>query len=151
MPSRRTILTTMAVATVGLVTGVTALAFGGGGGRHGVMKRVVASVIDDVLDEAKATPEQRAKIHAARDRVFAAVEEHRRARPAYMEEALALFEADRVEAVQLDALRARHEAEHRRVADAVQQAVAEAHDVLDPAQRKIVTDWIRAHHRRYHH
>lgn len=151
MPSRRTILTTVVAATAALVTGVTAVAFSGGGGRHGVMKRFVASMIDEVLDEAKATPEQRARIHAARDRVFEVVAEHRRARPAHLEEALALFEADRVDAGQLEALRARHEAEHRRVADAVQQALAEAHDVLTPAQRKVVTDWIRAHHRRHHH
>ena len=150
MPSRRTILTTVAVVTAGLVTGATALAFGGGGGRHGLMKRFVASMIEEVLDEAKATPEQRVKIHAARDRVFAVVEEHRRARPAHLEEALALFEADQVDAGQLDALRARHETDHRRVADAIHQALAEAHDVLDPAQRKVVTDWIRAHHRLHH-
>ncbi|HXH84347.1 MAG TPA: periplasmic heavy metal sensor [Candidatus Tectomicrobia bacterium] len=144
MMIRRTILASLAALAVGLVTSATALAFHHGGSRHGVMKRVAAAMIDEALDRAQATPEQRMAIHAARDRVFAALEEHHRTRAARLDEALALFEADHVDAARLAALRAEREAAHRRLGDAIEQAIIEMHDVLTPTQRRAVTDWIRA-------
>jgi Spy/CpxP family protein refolding chaperone len=146
MLSRRTILGVVAVLGVGLVGSVAAVAYGhGGGGRHGVMKRVVTAMIDEALDQAQVTPEQRTSIHASRDRVFAALEEHRRTRHARLEEALALFEADSMDPARVAVYRRQHEAEHRRVADAIAQAISEVHGVLTPAQRTVVADWVRAH------
>ena len=149
MLSRRTILGSLAVLGVGLITTVAAFAHGGPGGRHGVMKRFVSSMIDEALEPANVTPEQRTKIHAARDRAFAAVEAHRQTRRSNMDEALSLFEADVVDAGRLATLRAQREAEHRQVADAITQAITEVHDVLTPVQRKAVGDWIRAHRGRH--
>jgi Spy/CpxP family protein refolding chaperone len=149
MLSRRTILGALAVVGVGLglMAAVTAFAHGGPGGRHGaMMKRFVSSIIDEALAPAQISPEQRARIYAARDRAFAAVEAHRQTRHASMDEALRLFEADTVDAGRLAAFRTQREAEHRQVADAVVQALTEVHDVLSPAQRKAVADWIRANH-----
>jgi Spy/CpxP family protein refolding chaperone len=91
------------------------------------------------------TADQRAKIYAARDRAFAAVEAHRQTRGAHMQEALALFEADTIDPGRLAAFRSQHEAEHRQVADAISQALVEIHDVLTTTQRKAVADWVRAH------
>ena len=148
MLSRRTILGAVAVLGVGLIATVAAFAHGGPGGRHGMfMKRFVSSMIDEALEPAQVTAEQRAGIHAARDRAFAAVEAHRQARRSNMDEALRLFEADVVDPGQLATFRAQREAEHRQVADAVTQAITEVHDVLTPVQRKAVADWIRAHRR----
>ena len=146
MLSRRTILGSLAVLGVGLVTTVAAFAHGGPG-RHGaVMKRFVSSIIDEALEPAQVSPEQRAKIYAARDRAFAAVEAHRQTRGAHVDEALRLFEADAVDAGRLATFRAQREAEHRQVADAISQALTDVHDVLTPAQRKAVADWVRANH-----
>ena len=145
MLSRRMILGVGAVVAAGLVTGAVAVAHGGGEGfRQGMMKRMATAMIDEALDAAQPTPEQRAKIYAARDRAFAAVEAQQQTRAAHMGEALALFEADVVDAGRLAVFRAQREAEHRQVADAVTQAITEVHDVLTPAQRKAVADWIRA-------
>jgi Spy/CpxP family protein refolding chaperone len=145
MLTRRTILGSVAVLGVGLVATVAAFAHGGPGGRHGMfMKRFVSSVIDEALEPAQVTAEQRTKIYAARDRAFAALQAHRQTRGAHMDEALSLFEADVVDAGRLATFRAQREAEHRQVADAITQALTEVHDVLTPAQRKAVTDWIRA-------
>jgi len=138
-----------AVMGLGLVSGAGALAFGGYRGHHPIMKRVVDAVIDDALDEAKVTPEQRSAIHAARDRAYAAIQTHRRAHHAHLEEALALFEADRIDPGRLQALRLETEEQRRQLGDVVTQAILEAHDVLSPAQRKVVADYVRAHHR--HH
>jgi Spy/CpxP family protein refolding chaperone len=145
MLSRRTILGSLAVLGVGLITTVAAFGHGGPGGRHGMfMKRFVSSMIDEALEPANVTPEQRAKIYAVRDRTFAAMEAHRQTRGTHMEEALTLFEADVVDAGRVATFRAQREAEHRQMADAITQAVTEVHDVLTPGQRKAVADWIRA-------
>jgi Spy/CpxP family protein refolding chaperone len=145
MLTRRAVLGSLAVLGVGLVTVAAAFAYGGPGRHHGMMKRVASAMIDEALEPANVTPEQRARIHAARDRAFAAFEAHRQTRATNLEEALALFEADTLDTGRLAAFRAQREAEHRQVADVITQALTEVHDTLTPVQRKAVTDWIRAH------
>ena len=146
MLSRRTILGSLAaVVGVGLVAGAAAYAQGGGPRHPAMMKRIASAMIDEALEPAKVTADQRTKIYAARDRVLAVMEAHHQSRGAHMGEALAMFEADTVDPGRLAAFRTQREAEHRLVADAVSQALVEVHDVLTPAQRKAVADWIRAH------
>ena len=146
MLSRRMILGAGAVVAAGLVTGAVAFAQGGGPGfRHGMMKRMATAMIDEALEPANVTPDQRAKIYAARDRAFAAVEAQHQTRGAHMAEALALFEADTIDPGRLGAFRAQREAERRQIADAITQSLTDVHDVLTPAQRKAVADWIRQH------
>jgi len=147
MLNRRTILGSLAVLGVGLVTTVAAFAHGGGPGRPAMMKRFVSAMIDEALEPANVTADQRTRIYAARDRAFAALESHRQTRGTHMDEALALFEADAVDPGRVAAFRTQREAEHRQVGDAIVQALTEVHDVLTPAQRKAVADWIRANRR----
>jgi Spy/CpxP family protein refolding chaperone len=130
-----------------LLIGAGALAWGHGGRgvHHAVMKRVAVAMVDEALDAAQATPEQRTVAHAARDRVFAAVEQHHRSRSARKQEVLALFEADTLDPARVAALRQSAEAEHRAIGDAVSQAVADAHQALTPAQRKLLADYVRRH------
>lgn len=119
-------------------------------GKATIMKRIVSAHIDDVLDDAKVNDTQRQAVYAARDRVFTAFENQRGTHKAHLEEALQLFEADRVDGAKLQSLRAQREAETRQLADVVTQALTEVHDVLTPQQRRVVTDHIRnfrgAHH-----
>jgi len=146
---RRTIIGMVALLTSGVVAGASALAFGGPGHRSGVMKRFVSATIDEALEKASVTPAQRTAIHGARDRVFAAVEEHRQTRRPRLEEALRLFEANQVDPGQVAALRQQGEEEHRKLADTISQAILEVHDVLTPDQRKVLADYVRSH--RPHH
>ena len=68
MLSRRTILGSLAaVVGVGVVTAVAAFAHGGGPGRPAMMKRIASAMIDEALEPANVTADQRAKIYAARD------------------------------------------------------------------------------------
>lgn len=138
------------VVTAGLLTGATAWAFGAHGGRPAMMKRVVSAVIDDALDAAHVSAEQRAAIHGARDRALAAIEEVRGERGARMEEILAVFEADAIDPARLEALRGQREREHARVAEAIEQALVDAHAVLTPDQRRALADYVRAHVGRRH-
>jgi Spy/CpxP family protein refolding chaperone len=142
---RRALIAGLVVLAIGIAAGAVAFAWGGPGHRAGIMKRFVAAAIDDAIDQAGVSAEQRAAIHAARDRVWASVEQHRQARGAQVEDALRLFEADRVDAAQVAALRQAREAEHRQLADTIAQAILEVHDILTPAQRKALADYVRAH------
>lgn len=148
MLTRRTILGSLAVLGVGLVGAAAAFAhgMGMGHGRPAMMKRVATAVIDEAIEPARVTPEQRVQIYAARDRAFAALEAHRQGRGAHMQEALALFESDVVDPGRLTAFRNAREAEHRQIADAISQAITEVHDVLTPVQRRAIADWVRTHH-----
>jgi periplasmic protein CpxP/Spy len=131
-----------------------AFAFGPGGWHHGRMREMVTAHIDEALDAAKANDAQRNAIHAARDHVFATLEQSRRGHKGDFERALALFEADRVDPAQIAALRAEHEAEAQRVGDAIVQAVSDAHDALTAPQRRLVADYARGQrpsHRGNHH
>lgn len=130
------------LAGFGLVRG--AHASWGHGGRPAIMKRFVSSAIDEVLDEAKATPPQRATINAARDRVFTAFERSRKDHHGEIDEVLRLFESDRVDPARLAALRSEREGKLKELGDVIQQAVIEAHDTLTPQQRLVVTDRIRS-------
>lgn len=129
------------LAGFGLVRGAHAW---GHGGRPAIMKRFVSSAIDEVLDEAKVTPPQRATINAARDRVFTAFERSRADHRGDIDEALRLFESDRIDATRLGALRSQRENKMKELGDVIQQALVEAHDTLTPQQRLVVTDRIRS-------
>ena len=59
------------------------------------MKARVTAHIDEALDAAKARPDQRQAIAAARDRALATLEDQHRDRRAEMERAIALFEAEK--------------------------------------------------------
>jgi Spy/CpxP family protein refolding chaperone len=133
---------------MGLATAATAVALGGGGHggfRHGVMKRVVSVAIDEALDEAQVAPEQRARIHAVRDRVFATVDAQRTSQRAHAEDALRLFEAEQPDPAALETLHREAEAERARVRQAVHDALVEVHGILTTEQRKAVADFVRAH------
>ncbi len=140
-------VTAMAVLVL-VAAGV--VAFGAVGGRHAIMKRVANAMVDEALDAARATPEQRAAIHASRDRVFAAFEQQRQARHGRLEQILTLFESEQVDPAAVQALRAQREEEQRLLADAIGQAVREAHAVLTPEQRRAVAAYARDQHRRHH-
>jgi hypothetical protein len=141
---RRTVIGVSVAAMGILVAGAGALAVAHGPGREAMMRRMATAAIDGALDEALATPEQRAAIGAARDRVFAAIQDHRRDGQARLDTMLALFEGDRLDDG-LHALRTRIETEHGTIADALSAALVEAHGVLSPTQRKVVADYVRGH------
>ena len=66
MLSRRTILGSLAVLGVGLATTVAAFAHGGGHGRPAMMKRMVAAMIDEALEPANVTADQRTRMRMSR-------------------------------------------------------------------------------------
>jgi periplasmic protein CpxP/Spy len=126
-----------------LVVGGVALA--SGHMHDGFMKRRVTRHIDAALDAVSASAAQRDAVHAARDHVFATMDENHRAERGDLDAALSPWQADRLDAAQLTALRARHQAAAKKTGDAVVQALSDAHDALDATQRQKLADYLRAH------
>lgn len=148
--SRRAIFAVIAGAVVMLGIGaavIGARAWAHGGGPHAaMMKRMVSAALDEALDQAKVTPEQRTSIHASRDRAFAAFEQNRPNRQAHRDQVLSLFESDRLDRGQLEAIHTQMHQQHDAIRDAVTQAVVEIHDTLTPEQRRVVADYARQFH-----
>jgi hypothetical protein len=128
---------------------VAGLAFAHHGGREAMMKHFVSSAIDDALAPAQPTPEQRAAIYAARDRAFAMLEEHRKGPPRPHRGSARALRGGAGRPRPYPGLPRAAAGEHERMREAISQAIVEAHDVLTPAQRKAVADYVRSHHGRH--
>jgi periplasmic protein CpxP/Spy len=150
---RRTLIAVLAVPVIGLAVGALALTgawaqgpgMHGGWGRPGMMKRMMSAMLDEALDQASVTADQRAAIHASRDRAFAAIDAQRPDPRAHRDQVLALFEGDKLDATQLQALHATMEQHHQAMQAAITQAIVEIHDTLTPEQRKLVASYVRDH------
>jgi len=109
------------------------------------MEKMVNHRVEDALDDLKATPEQRQKITAVKDRLLAGGKAMRGDHRATVKEALGLWEAqsfDRARALalvdaRLDAMRA--------MAHEAVDAAAEVHATLTPEQRAQVARRLRRH------
>jgi protein CpxP len=130
------------IAVAGVVA-ARAYAHGPGGMHAGMMKRMISAALDEALDQAAVTAQQRTAIYASRDRAFAALEANRPDRMAQRDQVLALFEGDRLDASQLLAVHAQMEQRHQAIRDAITQAIVEIHDTLTPAQRQTVANYAR--------
>ena len=118
----------------------------GGHGMHGMMmKGMVTAALDGALAQANVTPDQRASIDASRDRAFATFEAQRPDHRAHRDQVLALFEGDRLDVGQLQALHDPMAQRHDAVKSAVAQAIVEIHDTLTPEQRRVVAEYVRTH------
>jgi Spy/CpxP family protein refolding chaperone len=143
---RRTMFGLITAGALGLAATGGALAYAAhGGGRHGIMKRMLTAAIDDALDEAKVTADQRTAIHRIRDRAFAALEQARADRRAHLEEGLRLFEADQIDPARVEAFHRRADEERQRMREAIHQALTDVHGVLTPEQRRALADYVRNH------
>lgn len=130
------------VMVLALAAGHVALA---SGHLHGdFVKRRVTRHIDAALDAVGATSAQRDAVHAARDHVFATIEENRRADKGDLDAALSVWQSDRLDPAAVATLRAHHLAAAKKTGDAVVQALSDAHDALTAPQRAKLADFMRA-------
>jgi periplasmic protein CpxP/Spy len=132
-----------------LAAGVALLGAAGCGHHHrpdpARTEKMVTHHVEDALDDLKATPEQRQKILAVKDRLLASGRTLRADHQAVAREALGLWDApsfDRARALALvdariDALRA--------MAHQAVDGVAEVHGTLTPEQRAQVSKKLRRH------
>jgi periplasmic protein CpxP/Spy len=116
----------------------------GGGGGAPFMTKIFSHRVDTVLDQIKATTDQRTKVHAAIDKALASLSAGDHA--ADFDSAVSVFTADSLDRAQVTALEAKHLAQLQQAGDAFAAALSDIHGVLDAGQRKQVADFVRAHH-----
>jgi Spy/CpxP family protein refolding chaperone len=128
--------------------------FGGGcGHRHGhgrdpaEVAAFVTDRVDDALDDVEATPEQRAQIHAVKDRMLAAGLQTREARKATHDAIFAEWKSASPDAAKLHALVDARAEEMRAFAHQAVDAGVEVHGILAPEQREKLTKKVERWHR----
>ncbi|GAO01690.1 Spy/CpxP family protein refolding chaperone [Anaeromyxobacter sp. PSR-1] len=144
-----------AIAALGvLAVGVVALTgFHGGCGWRGHghdparMSAFVTDRVDDLLDHVDASPEQRTRIHAVKDRMLAAATELHAGQDEAHQALLAEWKADAPDRARLHALVDARADAFRKLAHEAVDAGVEVHDALTPAQREKLTRKIERLHR----
>jgi periplasmic protein CpxP/Spy len=134
--------------------GFVALAASGGCGwrHHGPrdpaqVAAMVSKHVEDVLDDLNATPDQRTRILAIKDRLLAAMQAGQADRKGTHEAVLAAWKSDSPDAASLHALVDRRMDDVRKLAHQAVDAGIEVHDVLTPDQRAQLTKKIERWHR----
>lgn len=147
----------LGVTAAGLlaVAGVVVLAgFRGGCGGHGRgghdperMAAFVTDRVDDALDDLDATPDQRTRIHAVKDRMLAAGVRTREGRKAAHDALLAEWRSASPDRARLHALVDERMEEMRALAHEAVDAGVEVHGILGPDQRAKLTRKAERWHR----
>lgn len=130
----------LTLGALALVAVVALTGFRGGCGRpdHRDPAQVAAFAtarLDDALDDVDATPDQRARIQAIKDRVLARAQALRAGREDARQALLAEWSAASVDRAKVHALVDARAAELQALAHEVADAAIEAHGVLTPEQR----------------
>jgi Spy/CpxP family protein refolding chaperone len=111
------------------------------------MAKFVTERVDDALDDIDATPAQREKIHAVKDRLLAQGTKLHGDHAALRAELLTMWKADQVDRTRLHAIVDARIDAMRAFAHAAADGAADAHDVLTPEQRaKVAKKAERMHH-----
>jgi Spy/CpxP family protein refolding chaperone len=133
--------------------GPIVLATVGGCGRHhgsrdpAQVAAMVTNHVEDTLDDLKATPDQRTRILAVKDRMLAAAQAAHGDRKATRDAVLAAWKSDTPDAASLHALVDQRADELRKLAHQAVDAGVEVHGILTPDQRAQVTRKIERWHR----
>jgi Spy/CpxP family protein refolding chaperone len=145
------------LALAPLLVGVVVLTGfrGGCGHSHGGhdparMAAFVTDHVDDALDDLEATPEQRARVHAVKDRLLARGQALREARAGAHAEVLAQWRSETPDAARLHAMVDERLEGMRALAHEAVDAGLEVHGTLTPEQRAEVTRKIERRLERWH-
>lgn len=131
-------------ALLALGATATLTGFAGGCGHHGrghgrdpaAVAAFVTDRVDDALDDLDATPEQRTRIHAVKERLLAAAQEARAKGGDHRAELLEAWRSETPDAARLHALVDEHLDALRAVAHQAVDGAVEVHGTLTPAQRE---------------
>jgi Spy/CpxP family protein refolding chaperone len=131
---------------------VTLTGFHGGCGRRGPRDPAQAAAfvtdrVDDALDDLDATPDQRTRIHAVKDRMLAAAQQLHAERQQTHDALLGEWKSATPDAARLHALVDARAEEMRKLAHQAVDAGIEVHGILTPEQREKVTKKVERWHR----
>ena len=150
----RKVLTVIGASAL-LVVGLVALSGFSGGFCHGhghgrdpaEVAAFVTDRVEDTLDDLNATPDQRTRILAVKDRLLDAAKGLHGNRAETHAALLAEWKAEKPDAAKLHALVDQRADELKAFAHQAVDAGVEIHDVLTPAQRDQLTKKIERWHR----
>jgi Spy/CpxP family protein refolding chaperone len=134
---------------------VTLTAFSGGGWCHGhrgprdpaQVAAMVTNHVEDALDDLNATPDQRTRILAVKDRMLAEAQQVHGDQKATHQALLEAWKSDAPDAAKLHALVDQRVEEMRKLAHEAVDAGIEVHGILTPDQRAKLTKKIERWHR----
>jgi Spy/CpxP family protein refolding chaperone len=107
----------------------------------------VTDRVDDVLDDVDATPEQRTRIHAVKDRLLAAGQQARAGHEEVHAAILGEWKAEQPDAARLHAVVDQRIEELRALAHQAVDGGVEVHGILTPEQREKLTRKAERWHR----
>ncbi len=142
-----------AAAALVVVVGFVALTGfrGACGAHHGRdparMAAFVTNHVDDALDDLNATPDQRTRVHAIKDRLLADVQKAHAGHDDAHAALLAEWKAETPDAAKLHALVDARVDEMRALAHEAVDAGVEVHGILTPEQREKITKKAERWHR----
>lgn len=137
------ILIGAALAALVLVGGA-AYAMGHGG--HGrMMQQMISARIANAEDYIQATPDQRAVIDQSKTTVLNALQARAQDRQASHQQLIDLLSADKLDTAALYKIADQHAAEIQDLAKVIVPEIQKVHDVLTPAQRKLLADRAKQH------
>lgn len=148
---KKTLLTIAGVAFVAVgyltLTGFRGPGHGcGGRGDPARLERMVASHLDDLLDDISATPEQRTQIVAVKDRLLAEGKALRAGKPELHRDLLAQWESPSPDVARLHSVIDERGDAMKGFAHKVADGLAEVHGILTPEQRAQLAKKVRRHH-----
>ncbi|GEJ59018.1 Spy/CpxP family protein refolding chaperone [Anaeromyxobacter diazotrophicus] len=109
------------------------------------MEQMLTKRVDKMLDEVKATPDQRQQILAIKDKLVADGKALRASHADTRQKLLALWNADQPDAAQVHALVDGRADAMKGFADEVADAMLQVHGILTPAQRAQVGAHLQEH------
>jgi Spy/CpxP family protein refolding chaperone len=146
---KKALLVALGIAAVGggyLV--LTGFRGGCGAGHHrdpARMQRMIDSHVEDALDDLAATPEQRARILAIKDRLVAGGKALHQGQGGLRQELAAQWDSPNPDAGRVHAIIDERAAAMKGFAHEVADALAEVHDTLTPEQRAKLSKRMHRH------
>lgn len=110
------------------------------------MERFIGNRLDDLLDDIQATPEQRQKIAAVKDRLLAQAKALHQGGPADHQALLAQWESPNPDLSRVHSLIDQRGDAMKGFAHQAADALAEVHALLTPEQRAQLAKKLRRHH-----
>lgn len=112
-------------------------------GAERMMHARIKAHVEEAFDQINATPQQRAAITSALEQVESTIKDRRGDRFAKLNDAAAVFAAEKLDATKVAGLRAYHDREADKLADTAIQAVYDVHAALTPAQRQKLVAYVQ--------
>jgi len=138
--NRNWVSAAMTVALIGSVVGLAGFGWSHHHGCHSdkFLQMIVGAHVDEVLDDLKATPEQRAQINQLKDGLTADFKAIHDGHQTLLTALVQQFPSDRLDAASIDADSDSLVKAHEKLQQDLRNAVVQVHNVLTPAQRQQV-------------